>query len=69
LTDPGEYESLAGSEAVQAAGVPFFAVSRFIGSSIATINQHYEPLAHVSRGHACGEPRSVHAPGKSAICR
>lgn len=34
------------------AGVPVFAVSRFIGSSIAMIDQHYGHLAHDSREHA-----------------
>jgi integrase len=34
------------------AGVPVFAVSRFIGSSIAMIDLHYGHLAHDSREHA-----------------
>ena len=34
------------------AGVPVFAVSRFIGSSIAMIDHHYGHLAHDSREHA-----------------
>jgi integrase len=34
------------------AGIPVFAVSRFIGSSIAMIDQHYGHLAHDSREHA-----------------
>jgi integrase len=34
------------------AGVPVFAVSRFIGSSIAMIDQYYGRLAHDSREHA-----------------
>lgn len=34
------------------AGVPVFAVSRFIGSSIAMIDQHYGDLANDSREHA-----------------
>jgi hypothetical protein len=34
------------------AGVPVFAVSRFIGSSIAMIDHHYGHLAHDSRQHA-----------------
>ena len=34
------------------AGVPVFAVSRFIGSSIAMIDRHYGHLAHDSREHA-----------------
>ena len=34
------------------AGVPVFAVSRFIGSSIAMIDHHYGHLAHDSRHHA-----------------
>jgi integrase len=34
------------------AGVPVFAVSRFMGSSIAMIDHHYGHLAHDSREHA-----------------
>ena len=34
------------------AGVPVFAVSRFMGSSIAMIDHHYGHLAHDSRQHA-----------------
>jgi hypothetical protein len=34
------------------AGIPAFAVSRFIGSSIAMIDRHYGHLAHDSRQHA-----------------
>lgn len=34
------------------AGVPVFAVSRFIGSSIAMVDQHYGHLANDSRQHA-----------------
>jgi integrase len=34
------------------AGVPVFAVSRFMGSSIAMIDRHYGHLAHDSRDHA-----------------
>jgi integrase len=34
------------------AGVPVFAVSRFMGSSIAMIDYHYGHLAHDSREHA-----------------
>ena len=34
------------------AGVPVFAVSRFMGSSIAMIDRHYGHLAHDSREHA-----------------
>jgi integrase len=34
------------------AGVPVFAVSRFMGSSIAMIDHHYGHLAHDSRAHA-----------------
>ena len=34
------------------AGVPVFAVSRFIGSSIAMIDRHYGHLANDSRQHA-----------------
>lgn len=34
------------------AGVPVFAVSRFMGSSIAMIDHHYGHLAHDSRRHA-----------------
>lgn len=34
------------------AGVPVFAVSRFIGSSIAMIDRHYRHLANDSRQHA-----------------
>jgi len=34
------------------AGIPVFAVSRFIGSSIAMIDHHYGHLAHDSRQHA-----------------
>ncbi len=34
------------------AGVPVFAVSRFMGSSIAMIDYHYGHLAHDSRQHA-----------------
>lgn len=34
------------------AGVPMFAVSRFMGSSIAMIDYHYGHLAHDSREHA-----------------
>ena len=34
------------------AGVPVFAVSRFIGSSIAMIDRHYGHLARDSREHA-----------------
>jgi integrase len=34
------------------AGIPVFAVSRFMGSSIAMIDRHYGHLAHDSREHA-----------------
>jgi len=34
------------------AGIPVFAVSRFIGSSIAMVDQHYGHLANDSRQHA-----------------
>jgi integrase len=34
------------------AGVPVFAVSRFIGTSIAMIDRHYGHLANDSRDHA-----------------
>src|SRR5207245_9777520 len=34
------------------AGVPVFAVSRFMGTSIAMIDRHYGHLAHDSREHA-----------------
>jgi hypothetical protein len=34
------------------AGIPVFAVSRFMGSSIAMIDHHYGHLAHDSRQHA-----------------
>ena len=34
------------------AGIPVFAVSRFMGSSIAMIDRHYGHLAHDSRDHA-----------------
>jgi integrase len=34
------------------AGIPVFAVSRFMGSSIAMIDRHYGDLAHDSREHA-----------------
>jgi hypothetical protein len=34
------------------AGVPVFAVSRFIGSSISMIDRHYSHLARDSREHA-----------------
>lgn len=34
------------------AGVPVLAVSRFMGTSVATIDHHYGHLAHDSRRHA-----------------
>jgi hypothetical protein len=37
---------------VERAGIPVFAVSRFMGSSIAMIDRHYGHLAHDSREHA-----------------
>jgi integrase len=41
------------------AGVPVFAVSRFIGSSIAMIDRHYGHLANDSRQHAVSLPDAL----------
>src|SRR5204862_6121165 len=45
------------------AGVPVFAVSRFMGSSIAMIDRHYGHLANDSREHAVASSKRFGSSG------